>query len=116
MGKYGWFWIDALSIAQDNARERNDQVQKMSEIFGSATSVVVWLGPRYASSEKAIQSLKRLEPGTTFGVPRAPPGKRFESQEEIYRVCERPYWTRLWVLQELKSAAEIVLMCGNNSR
>ena len=116
MGKYDWFWIDTLSITQDNAHERNDQVQKMSEIFGNATSVVVWLGPRYESSEKAIESLKRLKLGTTFGVPRAPPGKRFESQEEIHRVCERPYWKRLWVLQELKSAAEIILMCGNNNR
>ena len=116
MGRCGWFWIDALSITQDNARERNAQVQKMSEIFGDATSVVVWLGPRYEGSEKAIQSLKQLKLGTTFGVPRAPPGKRFESQEEIYRVCERPYWKRLWVLQELKAAAKIVLMCGNNNR
>jgi hypothetical protein len=116
IGIYGWFWIDALSITQDNARERNAQVQKMSEIFGDATSVVVWLGPRYEGSEKAIQSLKQLKLGTTFGVPRAPPGKRFESQEEIYRVCERPYWKRLWVLQELKAAAKIVLMCGNNNR
>lgn len=116
MGRYGWFWIDALSITQDNARERNAQVQKMSEIFGDATSVVVWLGPRYESSEKAIQSLKQLKLGTTFGVPRAPPGKRFESQEEIYRLCERPYWKRLWVLQELTAAAKIILMCGNKNR
>lgn len=31
----------------------------------------------------------------------------------ICELCERTYWQRLWVFQELKHAQDIVLMCGN---
>ena len=33
--------------------------------------------------------------------------------EALQRICERMYWTRLWVFQELKFAKQISLMCGD---
>lgn len=33
--------------------------------------------------------------------------------ETIVGLCNRPYWTRLWILQELKHAKTIMLMCGS---
>lgn len=38
-------WIDALSINQDNFRERNHQIQLMGQIYSRAAKVIVWLGP-----------------------------------------------------------------------
>lgn len=101
----GWLWIDALSIDQHSPWERSHQVQKMAEIFGDADEVLVWLGPRYGGSEKAMKSLtQRGARGWEVSKVRG----------EIHRLCERPYWGRLWVYQELKSARHIVLMCGSD--
>lgn len=97
----GWLWIDALSIDQDNLWERSHQVQRMAEIFGRAEQVVVWLGTAYAGSERAMEML--LSGKSWYGF-----------REEFYHLCERPYWRRLWVCQELMSARQIVLMCGNS--
>ncbi|KAK5086532.1 hypothetical protein LTR05_003700 [Lithohypha guttulata] len=38
-----WWWIDAICIDQENVVEKNDQVQKMGEIYRSAESVISWL-------------------------------------------------------------------------
>lgn len=32
----------------------------------------------------------------------------------LHDLCERPYWGRLWILQELRSAKEIIIMCGSH--
>lgn len=101
----GWLWIDVLSVDQDNLWERSHQVQRMAEIFGRAEQVVVWLGPAYAGSERAMKRLFSYVDWQKFND---------EAGEEIYRLCERPYWRRLWVCQELMSARQIVLMCGNS--
>ena len=44
--KYPWclFWIDALSIDQDNVGERNHQVRQTGKIYSEATEVIAWLG------------------------------------------------------------------------
>ena len=43
-GRYGTYWIDAISIDQNNVRERNHQVQMMRQIYSNAESVSIWLG------------------------------------------------------------------------
>jgi hypothetical protein len=109
MGIRDWLWIDALSIDQDSPLERSDQVQRMSETFGDAEVVVVWLGPTHGGSEKAIDIMMRTDPRTEENYW----GHLCEGREEVYRLCDRPYWGRLWIYQELKSAKQIVLVCGN---
>ena len=37
-------WIDALSINQNNVRERSQQVAVMASIYGRSTRVIIWLG------------------------------------------------------------------------
>ena len=38
-------WVDAICINQDDNSEKNEQVQKMREIYERAAEVIVWLGP-----------------------------------------------------------------------
>jgi hypothetical protein len=40
------FWIDALSINQEDIQERNTEVKRMRSLYERAWSVVVWLGER----------------------------------------------------------------------
>lgn len=51
-------WIDAISINQSDSSEKSRQVPMMSEIYGKAQRVCVWLGDEDDSSVKAINFMK----------------------------------------------------------
>ncbi|KAF7198407.1 Heterokaryon incompatibility protein 6, OR allele [Pseudocercospora fuligena] len=51
-----WYWIDAICINQQNVREKNEQVQKMRDIYASATLVFAWLGTAAQASVFTVAS------------------------------------------------------------
>jgi hypothetical protein len=104
-----WLWIDALCIDQSDARERTHQVGIMSEIFGEASRVISWLGPAYDNSEHAMATISGTYDSSTSMQPIL---SQIELSEAISSLCERQYWKRLWVFQELRHAQSITLMCG----
>jgi len=56
--RYGldvWLWIDALSINQNDLREKSAQVARMGQIYQSAQRTIVWTG---LSDEYALNLLK----------------------------------------------------------
>jgi len=109
----GWLWIDALSIDQRSPRERAYQVGIMANIFGGAERVFVWLGPAYNNSHEAMKALSasviRLQ---RDDAPLLPWTELAESA--FVGLCERPYWRRTWVFQELRAGQNLHLMCGND--
>jgi hypothetical protein len=108
-----WLWIDALCIDQSDAQERTHQVGIMSEIFGRANQVVSWLGPAYDNSEHAMTTIAGYASEENNNV--LPTLNHTDLSEAICSLCERPYWKRLWVFQELKHAKLIMLLCGDKS-
>jgi hypothetical protein len=100
----GWLWIDALCIDQSDAEERTRQIGIMSQIFSRASQVVVWLGNADVFTDIAMEALST---GKHASWDRTIP-----LTNTIWQLCERPYWKRLWVFQELKLASDILLMCG----
>lgn len=105
---FGWLWIDALSIDQADPWEKLEQVKIISKIFHCAKETVVWLGPSYGGSDKAMKVLATLDPyGRPWRSLYAPP-----LGPAILGICERAYWRRLWVFQEMKSSLSAGLMCG----
>ncbi|KAK3652605.1 hypothetical protein LTR56_001969 [Elasticomyces elasticus] len=137
----GWYWIDAISIDQANNKERTHQVNLMSRIYSSAKSVLVWLGPRELSSIRSHVDNDSSEDDDTsdefdsdrlmirIKQRRAMPHSYSSmlwprDTKKTYKLCrgwddclkqlcERPYWGRLWVLQELLLARNIQVMCGS---
>lgn len=57
----GWLWIDAISIDQENTA-RSKQVQHMTEIYGNADQVLVWLGPGTEGNESLMQFFEEIGP------------------------------------------------------
>jgi hypothetical protein len=108
-----WLWIDALCIDQSDARERTHQVGIMSQIFGRADQVVSWVGPEYDNSEHAMATIGRYARG--YKSIKQDTLSQSELSEAICYLCERPYWKRLWIFQELRHAKCIILMCGASS-
>ncbi|KAI0429017.1 heterokaryon incompatibility protein-domain-containing protein [Xylaria sp. FL1042] len=108
------FWIDAICIDQSNVHERNHQVGLMKHIYANATKVYVWLGREAESSDIAMrfvtaQASKPLRPR---GPGYYPLWTR-QQGEALHTLCERLYWRRMWIIQELLHAEDITVWCGS---
>ncbi|XTI92208.1 heterokaryon incompatibility protein-domain-containing protein, partial [Cenococcum geophilum] len=99
-------WIDALCINQQDPKERGHQVRQMDKIFSSACKVLAWLGEARDGSDIAMDFIKRIAQGLgLFGVH----GEPFTPKEiwvALHKLWDRPYWGRVWIIQELASAIE----------
>jgi hypothetical protein len=53
-----YVWVDALCIDQKNTHERSKQVQLMSDIYGRAHKVAIWLGPELNYGAAAVRLIR----------------------------------------------------------
>ena len=129
------FWADQLCINQYDLTERSRQVQIMGKIFGQAVEVFVWLGRREDDSDSALTLIRKLD---NCGISRfesfeylnsqdshsvkstlQPQGISFEDDEHawnaIMKLSLRPWFSRLWTLQEVVVARDPWFLCGGFS-
>ncbi|KAI0196918.1 heterokaryon incompatibility protein-domain-containing protein [Astrocystis sublimbata] len=108
------FWIDAICIDQANTHERNHQVGLMKQIYANAAEVYVWLGQEANSSDIAMRFMasQASEPLRRRGPGYYPVWTRTQG-EALQNLCERPYWRRMWIIQELLHANNITVWCGS---
>ncbi|KAL8303409.1 hypothetical protein RB594_008411 [Gaeumannomyces avenae] len=100
-------WIDAICINQENNDEKRQQVQSMAKIYANASRVIVWLGKAASDSDQAFEALRRAAGGR-----RAPPAIDEPTQQAILTLLERPWFQRIWVLQEVAAARYVLIKCG----
>jgi hypothetical protein len=106
-----WLWIDALCINQSNNAERNHQVGLMDRIYAGASQVIAWLGPEANDSDYIIDQIS-LANSSDF--PAA--FRRFtESSLARNHFFLRPFWRRVWIIQELLLAPRVSFMCGHKT-
>jgi hypothetical protein len=74
--------------------------------------VISWLGPAHDNSEHAIDAIRSYSNEFALNHTILTPT---ELSEAICSFCERPYWKRLWVFQELRHARRIMLICGEHA-
>ncbi|KAF2240884.1 HET-domain-containing protein [Trematosphaeria pertusa] len=117
------YWIDAICINQtpseeEDMNEKNHQVQLMGEIYSGAHMVVAWLGE---PPERMIPSLERI---SRRGVDMKclldikDPSSDFtdvSTRTAYLDLISRPYFTRVWVVQEIILARKIVFKYGSSS-
>ncbi|KAI1843968.1 hypothetical protein JX266_009834 [Neoarthrinium moseri] len=108
-------WVDAICIDQGNLCERNSQVQHMPKVYSVAAEVIAWLGEEADGSGQVIDYINSHAKGAS-GVSRQhepPPAAQLEY------LWSRPYWGRVWVVQELASAyrsnGRCYMRCGHRS-
>jgi hypothetical protein len=122
-------WVDAICIDQQNNPERDQQVQRMREIYMYADRVVVWLG---LSSEKSALALRTLEhignqvevtrnhsilPSPDCTVPHLVSTVELPFDEGVWQaildILERPWFERVWIVQEIQLGSPTsVVQCG----
>ncbi|KAL6695634.1 heterokaryon incompatibility domain-containing protein [Trichoderma pleuroticola] len=100
-------WIDAICIDQSSIEERGEQIQYMAEIYSKAHRVIVWLGEAADNSDQALKSIRMAadEEHQSF--------QKDTDQQAVLAILERPWFRRIWVLQEVAAAQHIVMMCGS---
>ena len=127
-------WIDAICVNQQDLKERGSQVQCMPDIYGSADSVLIWLGPDSDSSRDVMRYCSELgsqitrDPEREGKIMAASPNdmdidsEAFQSRmlpdvelwSSICQLLSRPWFERLWIWQEVMLARnKIVLSCGS---
>ncbi|CAG8979924.1 hypothetical protein HYALB_00013580 [Hymenoscyphus albidus] len=107
-------WIDAICINQRDDKEKMQQIQSMRDIYYSAREVIVWLGysePRPPSEEKydriLFELLEDLQNLTDESFPDIfeelffDGSGEFEAAEAFVTLLYHPWFTRLWVHQEI---------------
>lgn len=98
-------WVDAICINQDGMDERNHQVLLMAQIYATASRVLVWLGEDNGDGgERALDELLALAKGTT---------DTGNGTIATIDLSQRPWFRRVWVLQEVAAARHILVMCGS---
>lgn len=112
------FWIDAICIDQMNIAEKNRQIPRMLEIYEAADTVLSWAGEVDAFSQEALELIRspafknpslRLK-NKDWDVPNPDllPGQL----ASLYKFFQRPYFRRIWVVQELAAASHPTLIIG----
>ncbi|KAF5576135.1 heterokaryon incompatibility 6 OR allele [Fusarium pseudocircinatum] len=104
-------WIDALAIDQSNVNERNHQVSLMSMIYSQAAGVIVYLGESADDSDLAIEFIMECyDPSpdnTSLSFPRSD-----RLMDALRNFFLRPWFTRVWVIQEVFLSSEKTVHCG----
>ncbi|KAF2106669.1 heterokaryon incompatibility, partial [Lophiotrema nucula] len=94
-------WIDAICIDQNNIEERSHQVGQMRDIYSKAERVLAWLGEADDESELTFTMLRNIDQGTHNRLI-IDWTKEYGARHwaALSRLLDRPYWQRLWIIQE----------------
>jgi hypothetical protein len=83
----------------------------MGEYYEYAEQVIVWLGMGSVGELLAVDDIRQFNAASS-DTPRG--YTTLSAEENLYTLCVNPYFTRLWVMQEVVFATEIVVLLGNN--
>ncbi|KIX93272.1 uncharacterized protein Z520_10915 [Fonsecaea multimorphosa CBS 102226] len=132
-------WIDSICINQDDLAEKSRQVSMMREIYSRATATIIWLGETCDGDIVATQLMRNLN--SVYPNPRMIPQKgsiyepgRTQEFNHLARPEElglpplispewsrlidfykKPWFSRVWIIQELCAARLCVMWCGNSA-
>lgn len=112
-------WIDAICINQSDVEERNQQVRMMKDIYSQASHVLIWLGLGDPHSDYLFDKVCNEE--FVQDVESALEAGRLPNREQLRvatvverNLMRRPWWTRVWVVQELVLARQDpTVLCGS---
>ncbi|KAJ9607821.1 hypothetical protein H2200_007900 [Cladophialophora chaetospira] len=104
---------DAVCIDQSAVEEKNHQVHMMHEICSAARQVIVWLGQSSPLTDRLFETSVEGK-GLEYDQHKYPYLGDLDADdlEGILENIRKPYWSRIWIVQELVRAREVVLMCG----
>ena len=120
-----YYWIDAICIDQKDLEDKNRQVPLMGKVYASAEKVIAWLGPAANNSDDAIEFIDHLH-NTLTEMRQQDPAPKIQSLPDrpgcghpsaswiaLAHLLERPWFQRMWIIQEVILAADVSILCGD---
>ncbi|KAK4099351.1 HET-domain-containing protein, partial [Parathielavia hyrcaniae] len=114
-------WIDAICINQADDQEKSQQLPLMRDIYSRAKKVVVWPGDEL-DSNMALWTIKRvLSASLHFEAPEEEMRDFFDDEwdrrawRSMTKLFENPYFTRMWVVQEVVLGSNVEIHHGGRS-
>lgn len=109
-------WVDSICIDQDNTSERSHQVGLMRDIYSNARRVIIFLGDDGTTQTPEGALMRRMSEEAFY----AGRGVQFRWTRErdypaVQALFSRPYWSRIWVIQEVLLSKEAVVVLGGSS-
>ncbi|KAL4733473.1 heterokaryon incompatibility protein-domain-containing protein [Aspergillus similis] len=110
-------WADAVCIDQTNLAERSHQVGMMRQIYASAKRVFIWLGEADEESDAVMSALHGIATAGLSYFEEGALASKIRCSQFFFELAERrPWFTRMWIAQELAVATEDPLVvCGMKS-
>lgn len=124
-------WVDALCIDQSNIKERSHQVNHMGEIYRKCENVIVWLGylsGNAADLKTAVDYFALQLPAEAFRKWSCDDQRWRDQWQQVQKslgvidntkllnglniFMGNPWFTRVWVLQEVANAKRAVVECN----
>lgn len=116
------FWADAICINQRDVVEKTTQVRMMSDIYGKAGIVFIWLREQLPDDLLGITLMEHIVKFVDeHPPPYAPPlstaefgfdGVPLEAWRAMLAIFLRPWFSRAWVVQEYVQATSFMFRCG----
>jgi heterokaryon incompatibility protein (HET) len=132
-----YWWIDAISINQDDVEDKSVQIPLMRQIYESADFVHVELGPAESPAEEyALNEMKHMSDATkeaffennprgdnkgiyilfhSVRLPHIHPRYDHEYWKGVSSLLNKPWWSRVWVMQEGTASTNTSFHCGEAS-
>jgi hypothetical protein len=113
-------WCDAICINQSDMDERSQEVLRMNDIYATAERVLIWLGEEEQRSDLAMNNIRQwddhfveLMHDSNVSLPELPT-QMFDpaAWAATRHLLARPWWRRIWVLQEVAVSRSALLICG----
>jgi hypothetical protein len=115
-------WVDAICINQKDESEKSVQVAMMRDIYKRAANVIFWLGEQERYDDDAVRLMKTFFKQHTcrWGLER----DRAKTLKELglpsfdngwfgwASLFSRPWFGRVWIVQEFLNAKNSVFMSG----
>lgn len=133
-------WVDAICINQACPLEKTHQVSQMRNIYQAARRVLIWLGDGCVETHRAISWVSSHSEIDEMGLehlmktartimdgcpePNVDVGddvldgegtfqdRRLELLKGFENLLSRPWWSRVWVIQEVVVNSDVTIMCG----
>jgi hypothetical protein len=124
-------WADAISIDQTDLQEKSCQVKMMGDVYCDAKRVLIWLGEEADESHLVLDFVHKLRRTSALMKEAGIVGKLASLSIEqrravnapsdldlvlggwaMHSVMARPWFKRVWIIQEFLLAREAVLFCG----
>ncbi|KAH8800161.1 heterokaryon incompatibility protein-domain-containing protein [Xylogone sp. PMI_703] len=98
-------WVDAICINQNDPDEKSQQVPIIGEIYSRASKAHAWLG----EADREIDCIYNI---LQDDLDDDMLHEEFNWLRPFYM---RPYWRRVWIVQELVLAKLVIVCCGDES-